>query len=157
MRPFFDNEVGDDQRHNPLAQRLILIVVLGVEDLEPDVKIRVANKNGRILLVGSPALQEPTLVWVQFFGTEIRIQAFDKVPGEMIVDRRAIVFAKDEPALALRIPDDVLPISSRAGNEESPVSERDHGPFPNVSKSRDTKGSGRPATGIRTLESSMRE
>jgi hypothetical protein len=115
MRPFFDNEVGDDQRHNPLAQRLILIVVLGVEDLEPDVKIRVANKNGRILLVGSPALQEPTLVWVQFFGTEIRIQAFDKVPGEMIVDRRAIVFAKDERGLALSIPDDVLPISSRGG------------------------------------------
>jgi hypothetical protein len=52
---------------------------------------------------------------------EVRIQALDKVPGEMIVDLRAIVFAKDEPGLTLRIPDDVLPISSRAGDEEGPL------------------------------------
>jgi hypothetical protein len=52
---------------------------------------------------------------------EVRIQALDKVPGEMIVDLRAIVFAKDDPRLAARIPDDVLPIPSGAGDEEGPL------------------------------------
>ena len=40
---------------------------------------------------------------------------------ETIVDPRAIVFTKDDPGLALRIPDDVLPISSGAGDEEGPL------------------------------------
>jgi|UPI0004B7F112 hypothetical protein len=39
----------------------------------------------------------------------------------MIVDPRAIVFAKDEPGLTPGIPDDVLPISSGAGDEEGPL------------------------------------
>ncbi len=37
-----------------------------------------------------------------------------------IVNPRAIVFAKDDPGLALRVPNDVLPISSGAGDEEGP-------------------------------------
>jgi hypothetical protein len=55
------------------------------------------------------------------FDIKTRIQALDKIPRQTIVDPRAIVFAKDDPGLALRIPDDVLPISSGAGNEEGPV------------------------------------
>ena len=50
-----------------------------------------------------------------------RIQALDNVPGETIVDPRAVIFAKDEPGLALRIPDDVLSTVSGAGEEQSPL------------------------------------
>jgi hypothetical protein len=49
------------------------------------------------------------------------VQALDEEPGETIVDPRAIIFAKDEPGLALRIPDDVLPISSGSGEEQRPL------------------------------------
>ncbi|MBQ0818902.1 hypothetical protein KBI52_01240, partial [Microvirga sp. HBU67558] len=52
---------------------------------------------------------------------QTRIQALDKISRQTIVDPCAFVFAEDEPELALRIPDDVLPISSRAGNEEGPL------------------------------------
>ena len=52
---------------------------------------------------------------------ETRVQALNKVPGETIVDPRAVIFAKDEPGLALRIPDDVLPIASGAGEEQRPL------------------------------------
>ncbi len=121
MRPFLENEVGVDQRHDPSAQCLILVVVLRVEDLEPDVEIRVANENGRILLVGSPALQEPALIRVRVFWTEIRIQTLDDAPSEMIVDPRAIVIAEDDPGLAVRIPDDMPALVSRTGDEEGPV------------------------------------
>ena len=50
-------------------------------------------KNGRVLFIASAVLQEPTLLWI-----ETRIQAPDNVPGETIVDPRAIIFAKDEPS-----------------------------------------------------------
>jgi hypothetical protein len=74
-----------------------------------------------LLVTVSRALQEPALVWIRVFWIAIRIQALDKIPGETIVDARAIVFAKDDPGLALRIPDDVLPISSGTGDEECPL------------------------------------
>ncbi len=122
MRTFGQDEVGIDQSHNPSAQRLILFRAFCVEDLEPDLEIRVANENGCILLVTvSRAVQEPALVRIRVFWIETRIQALDKVPGEAIVDPRAIVFAKDHPGFPLGIPNDVLPISSRAGDEEGPL------------------------------------
>jgi hypothetical protein len=115
------DEVGIDQSHNLPAQRLILCKAARIEDLKPDLEIGVTNENGRILLVTVPlALQEPALIRIAIFDIKTRIQALDKVPGETIVDPRAIVFAKDDPGLALRIPDDVLPISSRTGDEEGP-------------------------------------
>jgi hypothetical protein len=87
--------------------------VARIKDLEPDLEIGVTNENGRILLVTvSRAIQEPALIRIWIFDIETRIQALDKIPGEMIVDPGAIVFAKDDPGLALRISDDVLPISS---------------------------------------------
>ncbi len=50
-------QIGIDQGRNPSAQRLIFSEALCIEDLEPDFEIRVANENGRILLVAvSPAL-----------------------------------------------------------------------------------------------------
>jgi hypothetical protein len=105
------DEVGIDQRHNLSAQRLILFKAARIEELEPDLEIRVTNENGRILLViVSRAVQEPA-----------RIQALDKISGETIVDPRAIILAKMDPWFALRIPDDVLPISSRAGDEQGPL------------------------------------
>ena len=120
MRTFALEEVRIDQGHNLSAQRLILFEVLGLEDLKPDLEIRVANQNDWILHVTvSSALQKPSLVRV--FGMEARIQALDKVPGEMIIDPPAIVFAKDQPGLALRVPDDVLSIVAGAGEEEGPV------------------------------------
>ena len=116
------DEVGIDQRHNLSAQRLILFKAVCVEDLEPDLEIRVTNENGRILLgVFLRAVQEPALIRTRVFYLETRIQALDNIPGETIVDPRAIVFAKDDPGFALRIPNDVLPISSGAGDEEGPV------------------------------------
>ena len=122
MRTLVLKEVSVDQGHNPLAQRLILFKVCCTEDLEPNFKIRVANENSRIRLVAvSPALQEPALVRVRGFRMETRVQALDNVPRETIVDPRAIVFAKDDPGLTLRIPNDVLPISSGSGDEEGPV------------------------------------
>ncbi|MGF9764826.1 hypothetical protein AAII07_58130 [Microvirga sp. 0TCS3.31] len=115
------DEVGIDQRHNLSAQRLILFGVLCIKGLEPDLEIRVTDENGWILLfVISLAFQEPALIWTRVFWVETRIQALDKISGEAIVDPRAIVLAKSEPRLALRIPDNVLPISSRAGDEEGP-------------------------------------
>ena len=105
-----------------LDQRLILFEVLRVEDLKPDFEIRVADENCRILLVAVfLALQEPALIRVRVFWIETRIQALDNIPGEMIVDPRAIVFTKDEPRLALGIPNDVLTIPSGAGDEEGPL------------------------------------
>jgi hypothetical protein len=105
-----------------LAQRPILFEVVRVEDLEPDFKIRIANEKGRFLLVAvSRAVQEPALVRVRVFDIQTRIQALDKIPGETIVDSRAIILAKEEPGLASGIPNDVLPISSGAGDEEGPL------------------------------------
>ena len=116
------DEVGIDQRHNLLAERLILFGVLCIKDLKPDLEVRVADENGRILLVTiSRAVQEPALIRIRVFNIKTRIQALDKISGEAIVDPRAIVLAKDEPRLALRIPDDVLPISSRASDEQGPL------------------------------------
>ena len=66
-------------------------------------------------------VQEPALILIRIFDLKIHIQALDDVPGEMIVDPRAIIFAKDDPGLALRIPNDVLPISSGTGDEEGPL------------------------------------
>ncbi|MBD2750275.1 hypothetical protein IC232_26800 [Microvirga sp. BT688] len=122
MRSFGLDEVGIDPSHNLSAQRLVLFNVARVEDLEPDLEIRVTNENGRILLVTvSRAVQEPALVRVRVFDIETRTQALDKIPGETIVDPGAIVFAKEDPGFALRIPDDVLSISSGTGDEEGPV------------------------------------
>ncbi len=105
-----------------MAQRLILFAVVGVEDLEPDFKIRIANEKGWFLLVAvSRTVQEPALIWIGVFDIQTRIQALDKIPGETIVDPRAIILAKEEPGLALGIPNDVLPISSGAGDEEGPL------------------------------------
>ena len=121
MQTLVLEQIAIDQGHNPSTQRLILSEVLCIEDLEPDFKIRVANENGRILLVAvSPALQEPALVRVRVFWVETRVQALDDVPGETIVDPRAIIFAKDDPGLALRIPDDMLSTVPGAGEEEGP-------------------------------------
>jgi hypothetical protein len=104
-----------------LAQRLILCEVRRIEDLEPDVQIRVANENSRIRLVAvSPALQEPALVRVRVFRMETRVQALDNVPCETIIDPRAIIFAKDDPGLTLRVADDVLSAVRGAGEEEGP-------------------------------------
>ena len=115
------DEVGIDQAHNPSAELLILFRAICVEDLKPDLEIRVTNENGRILLVAvSRALQEPALIGIRVFDIETCIQALDKILRQTIVDPRAIVFAKDDPGLALRIPNDVLPISSGAGDEEGP-------------------------------------
>jgi hypothetical protein len=93
-----------------------------VEDLEPDLEIRVTNENGRILLGDfSWVVQEPALIWTRVFDIETCIEAFDKIPGETIVDPRAIIFAKDDPGFASGIPNDVLPISSGAGDRGSSV------------------------------------
>ena len=122
MRTFALEQIRIDQGHNPSAQRLILFKAACIEDLEPDLEIRVTNENGRILLVTFfQAVQEPALIWIRVFWIETRIQALDNVPGETIVDPRAIVFAKDEPRLALRIPDDVLPTGAGTGDEEGPL------------------------------------
>lgn len=122
MGTFALNEVAIDQRHDPSAQHLIVCLVICLKNLEPHCESRVADQNSRILLVAvSSALQEPALVRIWVFWSEARIQALDKISGERIVDLRAIVFAKDDPGLALRIPDDVLSIPSRAGDEEGPV------------------------------------
>ena len=116
MRTFVLEEIGVDQRCNSAAQHLIVFEAPGLEDLEPDFKIRVANENGLILLVAvSRAVQEPALVRVRVFWIKPRIQARNKVPGETIVDPRAVIFAKDDPGLALRIPDDMLPARYRGG------------------------------------------
>ena len=116
------DEVGVDQGHNLSAQRLILFKAVCAEDLEPDLEIRVTNENGRILLATvSGAVQEPALVRIGIFDIKTRIQALDKIPGETIVDPRSIVLAKEDPGLTSAIPDDVLPISSRAGDEKRPL------------------------------------
>ncbi|MBL0406041.1 hypothetical protein JKG68_18945 [Microvirga aerilata] len=122
MWNFVLDDVGVDQSHNLAAECLILFKATRVEDLEPDLEIRVADENGRILLVTvSRSVQEPTLVRIRIFNIKTRIQALDKIPRQTIVDPRAIVFAKDEPRLALRIPNDVLPIPSGPGDEQGPV------------------------------------
>jgi hypothetical protein len=121
MRALVLAEIGIDQSHNPSAQRLILFEVLCREDLKPDSEIRVANENDRILLVAfSRALQEPALVRVRVVWVEAPIQALDNVPSETIVDPCAIIFAKDDPRLAMRIPNDVLSAIPGAGDEEGP-------------------------------------
>src|SRR5215213_8739238 len=105
MRTFAPEQIRIDQGHNPSAQRLILFKAAHIEDLEPDLEIRVTNENGRILLVAFfQTVQEPALVRVRVFYIEARIQALDKIPGKTIVDPRAIVFAKEDPGLASRIP-----------------------------------------------------
>jgi hypothetical protein len=58
---------------------------------------------------------------------ETCIQARNKVVGETIVDPRAVIIAKEEPGLALRIPDDVPPAVPGAGEEQSPLWRRVHG------------------------------
>jgi hypothetical protein len=121
MWHFVLDEVGVDQGHNLSAQRLILFNAARVEDLEPSLEIRVTNENGRILLVTvSQGIQEPAFIQIRVFDIEARIQALDKILRQTIVDPRAIVFAKDDPGLALRISNDVLPISSGTGDEEGP-------------------------------------
>ena len=116
------DQVGIDQAHNLSAQRLILFKAARIEDLEPDLEIRVADENGRILLVTvSLAVQEPALIRIRIFYIHTRIQALDKIPGETIVDPRAGILAKEDPGFALRIPDDMVPISSRAGDEQGPL------------------------------------
>ena len=122
MRTFGQDEVGIDQRHNLSAQRLILFKAARIEDLEPDLEIRVTDDNGWILLVTvSWAVQEPALIRIRVFYIETRAQALDKIPGKTIVDPRAITLAKEDSGFALRIPDDVLPIPSGAGDEEGPL------------------------------------
>ena len=122
MRNFGLDEVGIDQRHDLPAQRLILFMAARIEDLKPDLEIRVADQNGWILLVAvSRAVQEPALIRTRVFYLKTRIQARNQISGQTIVDPRAIVLAKDDPGFTLRIPNDVLPISSRAGNEEGPL------------------------------------
>ncbi len=121
MSPFILNEVAIDQGHNPQAERLILFKVLRVENLEPHFEIRVANENGRILLVVFSALQEPPLVGIGIFDILTRIQAFDNISCQTIVDFCTIVFAKDESGLTVRIPDDVLPVSSGAADKKRPL------------------------------------
>jgi len=119
---FVLDEIGIDERCNSAAQRLILFGVVRDEALEPDFKIRVANENGPILLIAvTHTVHEPAFVRVRVFRIETRIQALNNIPGEMIVDPRAIVFAKDEPGLAVRIPDDVPPPVSGAGEEQGPL------------------------------------
>ena len=116
------DEVGIDQRHNFPAQRLILFKAAHIEDLKPDLEIGVRNENGRILLVTvSLAIQEPALIRIRIFDIQTRIQALDEISGKTIVDARAIILAKDDPGLASGVSNDVLPISSRAGDEEGPV------------------------------------
>jgi hypothetical protein len=122
MRNLILDEVGIDQSHNLSAQPLILFKAARIEDLEPDLEIRVTHENGWILLATvSQAFQEPALIRIWIFYIKTRIQALDKILGETIVDPGAIVFAKDDPGLAMRIPDDVLPISCGAGDEEGPL------------------------------------
>jgi hypothetical protein len=111
-----------DQSHNLSAQREILVKGVRIEDLEPDLELRVANQKGRILLVAvSRAIQEPTLIRTGVFDSQTCIQALDQISRQMIVDPRAIVLTKDDPGLASGIPNDVLPISSGAGDEQAPV------------------------------------
>ena len=122
MGSFVLEEVGVDQSHNLSAQRLILFKAARIEDLEPDLEVRVTNESGRILFATvSRAVQEPALIRIGVFWIETRIEALDKISGETIVESRAIVFTKDDPGLALGIPNDVLPISSGAGDEEGPL------------------------------------
>jgi hypothetical protein len=122
MQTFALEQIGIDQGHNPSAQRLILFKAARIEDLEPDLEIRVTNQNGRILLVTiSRAVQEPALIRIRVFYIHTRIQALDKIPGETIVDPRAIVFAKDDPGFASGIADNVLPLSSGTGDEQRPM------------------------------------
>jgi hypothetical protein len=122
LRTLALEEIRVDQGYNPSAQRLILFEVLCLEDLEPDLEIRVADENGRILLVAiSLALQQPALIRIRVFYIETRIEALDKISRQTIVDPCVIVFAKDDPGLALRIPNDMLPISSGAGDEQRPL------------------------------------
>jgi hypothetical protein len=64
---------------------------------------------------------EPALIQSRVIYLETCIQALDKLSGETIVDPRAINFAKEDPGFALRIPNDILPISSRAGDEQRPL------------------------------------
>ncbi|WP_203273759.1 hypothetical protein [Microvirga arabica] len=93
-----------------------------VEDLEPDLEIRVTNENGRILLVTvSRAVQEPALIRIRVFYLKTCIEALDNILGQTIVDPRAIILAEDDPGLASGIPNDVLSISSGTGDEEGPV------------------------------------
>ena len=122
MQSFVLEQTRIDQGYNPSAQRLILIDVLCFEDLKPEFEASVVNEKGSILLVAvSLALQEPAFVWVWVFWVEARIQTLDNVPGETIIDPCSIIFTKEDPGFALRISDDVLPIPSRAGNEEGPL------------------------------------
>ena len=63
------------ERCHVVAQHLIAFEAPGLEDLEPDFKIRVANENGLILLVAVPrAVQEPALVRVRVFWIKPRIR-----------------------------------------------------------------------------------
>jgi hypothetical protein len=50
-----------------------------------------------------------------------RIQALNNEPGETIIEPCAVIIAKDEPGLALRIPDNVPLAVSRTGEEQSPL------------------------------------
>ena len=121
MRTLVLEEIGIDERCHSSAQHLILVDIPCLKDLEPCFEIRIANENGRILLAVSRTVQEPTLVGIRVLRMQTCIQALDKVSDEMIVDPRAIIFTKKEPGLALRIPDDVLPVTAGSGDEQGPL------------------------------------
>jgi hypothetical protein len=58
-----------------------------------------------------------------------RVQASDDISSQTIVDPCAIVLTKDEPGLALRIPDDVLSTIAGTSDEEGPGERWAHGLF----------------------------
>jgi hypothetical protein len=119
---FVLDEIGIDQRCNSSAERLILFKAPCLEDLEPHFEIRVPNEKPRFLLVAvSQAIQKPALIRIRIVRIKTRIQALNNVPGETIVDPGAVIIAKEEPGLALRIPDDMPPAVPRAGEEQSPL------------------------------------
>ena len=66
------HEIGIDQSYNPSAQGLVLLKAARIEDLEPGFKLRVADENGRILLVTVAwAVQKLALLTVGVFYREI--------------------------------------------------------------------------------------
>ncbi|UVF22503.1 hypothetical protein HPT29_025465 (plasmid) [Microvirga terrae] len=148
MGTFVLEEIGIDERCHSSAQRLILIEVSCLKDLEPCFEIRIANENGRILRVAvSRAVQEPTPVWVRVFRMKACIQTPDKVPGEAIVDPRPIIFTKHETGLASGVFDDVLPVTAGAGEEQGPLGRRAHGLLLSASGGRRDPGSNRGRAG----------
>ena len=78
MRTSTPDETSSDQGHDPLAQRLITLAVISLQDLKPDFKIWVNNEKGRIRFgAASQAIQEPPLVRMRVFRMKARIEALD--------------------------------------------------------------------------------